>query len=526
MMILVHGIRLPLNSLPQQAVEAALRKAKLAQQQVQHTAIHKVSVDARRGNPMLVYSVAIEVQASNYKPPNIQDIRIAQEAEISLQPGKQELPGPIVVCGLGPAGLFAALELALMGYNPLVLERGPQLSERIAAVEHFEQSGVLQSEANIQFGEGGAGTFSDGKLTTRIGDALCSRVMQHLLSAGAPEEIALKSHPHIGTDKLRDVISGLRLRIEQAGGSIAFGTKLSGIEVRNGRIAAVTTNGEAQLPCGLLIFAGGHSARDTFEMLHASGLSLEAKGFSVGVRIEHLQQTIDEGLYHEAAGHPALPPGEYRLAARCGTKGVYTFCMCPGGSVVAAASEEGGAVTNGMSLHARNGKNANAAVVVGVSSEDFGGNPFKAIEFQRKLEKAAFAAGGGGYIAPAETQRSFMQGDGQLKLDRVQPSYPRGVKATNVGSLLPADITEALRQGLSVFGRKLPGFDAPDAVITGLETRTSSPVRLERNEQCESVSLQGLYPCGEGAGYAGGIMSAAVDGIRVAHAIIRRYSPK
>ena len=280
------------------------------------------------------------------------------------------------------------------------------------------------------------------------------------------------------------------------------------------------------IPFEELVLAVGHSARDTFLMLHGMGLALAAKPFSVGFRAEHLQSDIDRGLYHEAAGHPALPKGEYQLSSHVGGRGVYTFCMCPGGQVVAAASEAGGCVTNGMSLHARDGANANAAVVVGVGPQDFGGDALRAIEFQRTLERRAFAAGGGGYAAPAETLGSFLAGDGALALGRVSPTYPRGVRAADLGALLGPQLAGALRAGLADFGRKLPGYTAPDTVLTGLETRTSSPVRLARGEDLQSVQLRGLYPCGEGAGYAGGIMSAAVDGVRCARKIAAQYAPE
>ena len=452
--------------------------------------------------------------------------KTSETSYFSVENGTQPLAHRPVVCGLGPAGLFAALLLARQGYRPIVLERGPALEERVKAVEHFSATGELDENANIQFGEGGAGTFSDGKLTTRIGDELCGVVTEVFLEHGAPREIAWQQKPHVGTDLLRGVITSIRREIEALGGEVHFNTALTGFEQRDGRLVGIRTTGGA-FPCEALVFAVGHSARDTFGMLMDSGLVLECKPFSVGFRAEHLQSEIEKSLYHEAAGHPALPRGEYQLSQHVEKRCVYTFCMCPGGQVVASASETGRVVTNGMSYHARSGKNANAAVVVSVGGEDFGGDPRRAIAFQRELEAKAYAAGrsAGEYAAPAENIQSFLEGRGQLSIGRVQPTYDRGVRAADLGALLPTELADTLRAGLRAYERKIAGYTAPEAILTGLETRTSSPVRLKREEDFECAQLAGLYPCGEGAGYAGGIMSAAVDGLRVARAIISRYSP-
>ena len=527
-MILVRDIRLPLSAGEPQAFEKALHLARIPRSKAAHLGVARLSVDARHGQPKLVYTIAVtlkdEGEESAYAGASPR-VAIRGKTDLSVQNGTQRLPHRPVVCGLGPAGLFAALLLARQGYKPIVLERGPALDERVKAVEHFSATGELDPNANIQFGEGGAGTFSDGKLTTRIGDELCGFVTEVFLQHGAPAEIAWKQKPHVGTDLLRGVITSIRKEIESLGGEVHFNTALTGLEQKNGHITGIFTT-DGSFACEALVFAVGHSARDTFAMLMDSGLVLECKPFSVGFRAEHLQSEIEKSLYHEAAGHPALPRGEYQLSQHVGDRCVYTFCMCPGGSVCAAASEENAVVTNGMSLHARNGKNANAAVVVSVDGRDFDNDPAKAVAFQRQLEQAAYRAGGGGYLAPAETVGSFLAGRGQLELGAVQPTYPRGVTPADLGALLPDELSSALREGLTSFGRKLAAYRAPDAVLTGLETRTSSPVRLVRNKEtlvCEA--LPGLYPCGEGAGYAGGIMTAAVDGVRCAAELMKRYKP-
>ncbi len=526
-MLLVRNIRLPLAARESDAFDKALSLARLSAQKIAHMGVAKLSVDARRGAPVLVYTIAITLKnegeelaiasASPY-------VAISEAVPFVFETGTQALQTRPVVCGLGPAGLFAALLLARQGFAPIVLERGAPLDARVQAVAQFSKTGVLDTNTNIQFGEGGAGTFSDGKLTTRIGDSLCDYVTQTFLKHGAPAEIAWKQKPHVGTDLLRDVIRSIRSEIEELGGEVRFNTALMGFETRGGKLCGVLTN-QGAIPCDVLVFAVGHSARDTFEMLLDSGISLACKPFSVGFRAEHLQSEIEKSLYHEAAGHSALPRGEYQLSQHVDGRCVYTFCMCPGGQVVASASEEGGVVTNGMSYHARDGKNANAAVAVSVSGKDFDEDPRKAIAFQRTLEQKAFAAGasGGAYAAPAQNIQSFLEGTNRLRIGSVQPTYDRGVVGADLGALLPTELAQTLRAGLRAYERKIAGYTAKDAILTGLETRTSSPVRLVRGDDFVSTQLGGLYPCGEGAGYAGGIMSAAVDGLRVAKAICERY---
>ena len=491
--------------------------------------IYKRSVDARKKDRVrLVYSVLIRSQnGESLKIP--QKIRYGitplRSQEIMTESGNEKSPYSPLIVGMGPAGLFCALLLAEKGYCPIIIDRGDSVADRTRAHRRFVTEGILDTESNVQFGAGGAGTYSDGKLLTRVNDPRVSYVLSRFCEFGAPEEILTSAKPHIGTDRLLEVVERMLARIEALGGQVLYRCRLDGIsEMADGCVVAKTTKGEIR--CSSLVLAPGHSARDTYEMLMQSGYSVEAKPFSVGVRIEHLQAKIDEALYGPWAGHPRLGPGEYHLSDTTSGRGVYTFCMCPGGQVVAAASEEEGVVVNGMSVYARDGKNANSAVCVSVRPEDYGATPKHAIAFQRNLERAAFRVGGSDYFAPIQTVGDFLEGRCGSEPTTVLPTYRDGrVRCASMEEILPPFVTEELRYGLRSFDRKVSGFACTEAVLSGVETRTSAPVRILRDEQMRAFGHANIYPCGEGAGYAGGITSAALDGIRVAEQLIARFAP-
>ena len=525
-MLAVSGIRLALEEPDELAAERAVKKLGISPQLVKSARLRRISYDARHGTVHKVCSALVELENESLErelSERCADASLYEKKTLTLSPGKSQLAARPVVIGFGPAGMFAACLLSEYGYRPLVLERGGPIERRVDAVEGFFAGGSFDTECNVQFGEGGAGAFSDGKLTTRINDPLCDYVLESFMRFGAPEDILYKAKPHIGTDRLRGVVRAMREHILRCGGEIRFGARVDDLVLREQKLCAVRCGGE-EIPAGAAVLCCGHSARDTFEMLRRRGLTLSPKPFSVGVRIEHLQSDIDRAVFGKFAESPLVPRGEYALSAKAGGRGVYTFCMCPGGTVVAAASESGGVVVNGMSEYARAGKNANSAVVVSVGPEDFGGDPFAAIAFQRRLEKAAYEMGGGGFCAPAQDLQSFLNGKAGLRITRVEPSYPRGVRPGALKELFGETLSGALAQGIRGMGRRLYGFDGGGALLTGVETRTSSPVRIERGEDRTAPGAAGLYPCGEGAGYAGGIMSAAIDGLKTAAEIIGTYS--
>ncbi len=498
----------------------------MADREIRTVSLVRKSIDARRkSRVVIVCTVQCQLAdeagflARHGHDPDVKSV------ERELQPPLPRLAGGgrIVVVGMGPAGLFAALRLVEYGLTPTILERGRPVEERTRDVQAFWSRGELDTESNVQFGEGGAGTFSDGKLTTRVNDPRIGYVLEKLVAFGAPPEILHLAKPHVGTDQLRRVVAGIRQGLLAAGCDIRFRSRVTDIVSREGRVGAVTVNGTDEVAADVLILAPGHSARDTYEMLARRGVHLQAKPFAMGVRVEHPQELINRVQYGRGH-HRALPPADYALAyndRRTG-RSAYSFCMCPGGVVVAGSSEEGGVVTNGMSAHLRNSPFANSALVVTVGPDDFGStSPLAGVEFQRLWERRAFEAGGGGYRAPAQNLLSFL---GMKGGKGVSSSYRPGVRETDLAQVLPVAVTETLREGLRVFDRKMRGFVTAEATLTGVETRTSAPVRIVRGEDCQSVSLPGLYPTGEGAGYAGGIMSAALDGIRVADIIAGQIS--
>ncbi|VXC46603.1 conserved hypothetical protein [Burkholderia sp. 8Y] len=440
---------------------------------------------------------------------------------VTRAPERSTMLRPVVI-GMGPCGLFAGLILAQMGFRPIILERGKAVRERTKDTWGLWRRKELQPESNVQFGEGGAGTFSDGKLYSQIKDPkhYGRKVLDEFVKAGAPEDILFLSRPHIGTFRLVSMVEKMRATIHQLGGEVRFQQRVEDIDIDNGKVRGVRlSNGEA-LRCDHVVLAVGHSARDTFEMLHKRGVFMEAKPFSLGFRIEHPQGVIDRSRFGKFAGHERLGAADYKVVHHCSNgRAVYSFCMCPGGTVVAATSEPGRVVTNGMSQYSRAERNANAGIVVGITPEDFPGGPLAGIAFQRRWEERAFELGGGDYCAPAQLVGDFIAGRASTSLGSVIPSYKPGVKPTDLSTALPDYVIEAIREALPAIDKKLPGFAMHDAVLTGVETRTSSPLRVRRKEDYQSVNVEGLYPAGEGAGYAGGIYSAAIDGIEVAEAV-------
>lgn len=533
MRIIIENIRMPIEADDSEIIKAAVKKINSFGifSKPEKCEMYRRSIDARhrdRDGIMFVCSVSAEVEIrKNSSFPESSEIKILSDASLEIPDKVYKSEFPPVIAGFGPAGMFCSLVLAQRGLNPIVLERGESVDERIESVNRFYKSGILNTESNIQFGAGGAGTFSDGKLTTRINDSRCSYILEQFRRFGAPEDILYRAKPHIGTDILRNVVKNIDSEIKKLGGIIKYNTKLE--DIISDKNIAVTWNGE-QIRYSSLILATGHSSRDTYYQLMKRNFAVEAKTFSVGVRVEHHQSDIDRAMYGEKiADNPEqikrIGHAEYTLSHRLknSDRGVYTFCMCPGGEVMAAASEEGMLVVNGMSRRARDGQNANSAVAVSVLKEDFGNSPEKAIEFQRNLERLAFISGGSDWSAPVQTIGDFTNGRTGTT-PSVTPSYMNGkYNLCDINKILPEYICSMLKTGFFEFNKKLSGFADEKIPLTGVETRTSAPVRILRNDSLTAIGGMGhenIYPCGEGAGYAGGIMSAAADGIRVAEKIL------
>ena len=516
----------PEHSVAQLSYEAA-RALKVSNSKIRRVKIVKRSVDARKKPDVrIVYTVDVAVDGnegkilkqSGCKKASLAPVTFYKPPRLSAPPEKR----PVVV-GFGPAGMFAALVLAMAGACPLVLERGEDAATRHEKVQTFWRSGKLDIKSNVQFGEGGAGTFSDGKLNTGVNNPRIGWVLEQMVAAGARENILFDAKPHVGTDVLLTVVQNIRQKIISLGGEVRFNSQVTNILQKDGKLTGLELSTGGVIDCDQAIFAIGHSARDTFETLHRLGIPMEAKPFAMGVRIEHLQETVNKAQYGE--NDPVLPPADYKLVKHLEDRTVYSFCMCPGGYVVAAASEEGRVVTNGMSYADRDGVNANGALLVSVEPKDFPSEgPLAGMYWQREIEEAAYKTGGKNYFAPAQRVGDFLAGKPSAGSGSVQPTYRPGVTWCDLHECLPKQITDALEKALPLLDGNLKGFNNPDAVLTAPETRSSSPVRILRNEHRQSTALAGLYPAGEGAGYAGGIMSAAVDGIQCAEALIAQLA--
>ncbi|MEH3102366.1 MAG: NAD(P)/FAD-dependent oxidoreductase [Sphingomonas phyllosphaerae] len=533
-MIRITDLKLPLHHADEALPAAIVKRLRITPRELIRFTIARRGNDAREhGRIQLVYTVDVAVKnegtvlARNRRD---RDVSLTPDTRYRApEPAKDGAPRPVVI-GAGPCGLFAALILAQAGYRPIIVERGKVVRERTKDTWGLWRRSVLNPESNVQYGEGGAGTFSDGKLYSRIKDPrhLNRKVLTEFVKAGAPEEILTEAHPHIGTFRLVTMVESMRATIEELGGEYRFSTRVTGFDVAEQggerRIKGLHLHDGGYLAAEHVVMAIGHSARDTFEMLVEAGVHAEAKPFSIGVRIEHPQSWIDRARFGPDAGHPVLGAAEYHISHHCSNgRTVYSFCMCPGGTVVAATSEEGRVATNGMSQYSRNERNANSGFVVAIDPErDYPGDPLAGLTLQREIEAKAFVAGGSTYHAPAQRVGDFLAGRASTTLGSVVPSYRPGVTPTDLAECLPDFAIAAMREAIPVFGRQIKGYDHPDVVMTGVETRTSSPVRFTRGEDMQSLNTRGLYPAGEGAGYAGGILSAAVDGIRVAEAVAQQ----
>ena len=542
-MLRLTELKLPLDHAEDALPLLIAKTLGLAAADLKSQTIYKRSYDARKQKLLLVYIADVELRSAAIEAQllrqfeNNPHIRLAPDQTYYPVARLDEAPAlrPVVV-GFGPCGIFAALVLAQMGFKPIVLERGKKVRERTKDTWGLWRKGSLNPESNVQFGEGGAGTFSDGKLWSQIKDPrhLGRKVMMEFVKAGAPGEILLVSKPHIGTFKLVKVVENMREQIIALGGEVRFEQRVSDVHIEGGAMRGLTVDNlkddtRYEIRADHVVLALGHSARDTFAVLHQRGVFMEAKPFSVGFRIEHPQGLIDRARLGQHAGHPLLGAADYKLVhhAENGAgrgRSVYSFCMCPGGTVVAATSEENRVVTNGMSQYSRNERNANAGIVVGITPADYPGGPLAGIAFQRQLESHAFTLGGSNYQAPGQLVGDFVAGRASTELGSVEPSYKPGVLMTDLSSALPEYAITAMREAIPVFGKKIRGFDMHDAVLTGVETRTSSPLRMTRGDDFQSLNVKGLYPAGEGASYAGGILSAGVDGIEVAEAVARHIT--
>ena len=523
-MILINNINLPLNADFADLKPIMAKELKLSSDKIVSAKLYRKSVDARKkDNVHFCCSVLVEINANEISVlKKCKNAVLYSQKPYEWKKAKYIPEKPPVVVGFGPAGMFCALTLARAGLNPIVIERGGNVDDRINAVNNFFSGGKLNTESNVQFGEGGAGTFSDGKLNTGIKNPRCRTVLEVFNSFGAPDKILIDAKPHIGTDILIDVVKNIREEIISLGGKVLFDTKLNDIKTENGKIVSIKAN-EIEIICNNLVIATGHSARDTFKMLLNNGIEMVRKPFAIGVRIEHLRKDIDKALYGDFAVSPYLGAADYKLAVHLKNgRGVYTFCMCPGGEVINSSSEENGLAVNGMSKSKRNGVNSNSALLVGIEPDDFSDDDvLSGCSFQQKIEEKAYAIGNG--AVPVTTVGEFVFGD-KFEISKVKPTVKPDFKYSNLSDIFPEFVTESLKEGILEFGKKIKGFDDKSAVITAPETRSSSPVRILRDTELESVSVKGIYPCGEGAGYAGGIVSAAVDGMTVAEKIIENLN--
>ena len=526
-MIRLSNIKLPLDHDEHAIERAILACLQIPADQLVRYEVARRGYDARKkAHIFLMYTLDVETRINDQLLAQFADnqsIRATPDLTYKfVAQAPANLPERPVIVGFGPCGLLAGLLLAQMGFKPLILDRGKEVRERTKDTFGFWRKKQLNTESNVQFGEGGAGTFSDGKLYTQIKDPkqYSRKVLTEFVAAGAPEEIMYVSKPHIGTFRLVSMVEKMRAQIIALGGEIRFSARVDDLQIEDGRVTGLTLADGEQIKSSHIALAIGHSARDTFQMLYDKGVYMEAKPFSVGFRIEHEQSLIDEARFGENAGHPILGAADYKLVHHCKNgRSVYSFCMCPGGTVVAATSEEQRVVTNGMSQYSRKERNANSAVVVGIDPSDYPGHPLAGVEFQRQLESNAYLLGGANYDAPAQKVGDFLKGKASDSLGQVTPSFKPGVKLTDLSAALPDFCIEALREAIPAFNRKIKGFALEDALLTGVETRTSSPVNIKRGADYQSINTRGLYPAGEGAGYAGGIMSAAIDGIKIAEAI-------